>query len=237
MKECLLALGSAFMTILSVPASHPANPVTTKLSYEYTNQTGEDSAYTRVITERAGKIVLTLGLPDSLAALRVRGIIVDQYRALNTIYTDRDTKVKTLKNQQPAPDKSTVDSAKKDIEKDVDTRVQQLHGPYLARLGKELTPAQVDKVKDGMTYSVLEVTYRAYQEELPSLTEQQKARILSDLTEAREHAMDAESSEKKHAWFGKYKGRINNYLSAEGIDMKKAGEEWAQRNKEKTHKE
>jgi hypothetical protein len=64
---------------------------------------------------------------------------------------------------------------------------------------------------------------------LPGLTEQQKAQILVWLTEAREHAMDAESSEKKHAWFGKYKGRINNYLSAAGYDMKKAGEDWQKR--------
>lgn len=221
MKECLLATGFMLLTILFVPASHPGSPAT-NLSYE-------DTTYTRVITERAGKIVATLGISDSSAFYRVRGLIADQYRALNTIYTDRDTKLKSLKNQQPAPDKSTTDSAKKEIEKVVDTRVQELHGPYLARLGKELTPAQVDKVKDGMTYSVLEVTYRAYLEELPSLTEQQKARILADLTEAREHAIDAESSEKKHAWFGKYKGRINNYLSAEGIDMKKAGEDWQKR--------
>jgi len=49
------------------------------------------------------------------------------------------------------------------------------------------------------------------------------------LLEAREHAMDAESSDKKHAWFGKYKGRINNYLSSEGYDLKKAGEDWTKR--------
>jgi len=226
MKECLLATGFALLTILSVPASHHGNNVATGLSYE-------DTTYTRVITERAGKIVATLGLPDSSSFLRVRGVIVDQYRALNIIYTDRDSKLKTLKSQQPAPDKSTADSLKTAIQKDVDARVQQLHGPYLARLGKELTPQQVDKVKDGMTYSVLEVTYNAYLDELPSLTDQQKNRIMADLTEAREHAMDAESSEKKHAWFGKYKGRINNYLSAEGFDMKKAGEEWARRTKEK----
>jgi hypothetical protein len=41
--------------------------------------------------------------------------------------------------------------------------------------------------------------------------------------------MDAESSEKKHAWFGKYKGKINNYLSAEGYDMKKEGIAWKER--------
>jgi len=222
MKECLLALGSALMAILSVPVSHSGNPAATALSYE-------DTSYTKVITERSGKIVATLGISDSSVYYRVRGLIVDQYRALNAIYTDRDTKIKALKEGQPAPDKQTVDSVRKDLEKEVDVRVQPLHSAYLARLGKELSPAQVDKVKDGMTYSVLEVTYRGYLEELPSLTEVQKARILSDLTEAREHAMDAESSEKKHAWFGKYKGRINNYLSAEGIDMKKAGEDWQKR--------
>ena len=67
---------------------------------------------------------------------------------------------------------------------------------------------------------------------LPDLTEAQKTQILAWLTEAREHAMDAESSEKKHAWFGKYKGKINNYLSAQGIDMKKAGQEWEKRIKD-----
>lgn len=34
--------------------------------------------------------------------------------------------------------------------------------------------------------------------------------------------MDAGSSDEKHTMFGKYKGRINNYLSAEGFDVKQA---------------
>jgi hypothetical protein len=67
----------------------------------------------------------------------------------------------------------------------------------------------------------VEVTYTAYQQQYPNLTEPQKAYILAQLIEAREHAMDAGSSKKKHAWFGKYKGRINNYLSAQGISAKK----------------
>jgi uncharacterized protein YecA (UPF0149 family) len=85
-----------------------------------------------------------------------------------------------------------------------------------------------------MTYKILPLTYNAYVDELPSLTEPQKLQIKAWLTEAREHAIDAESSEKKHAWFGKYKGRINNYLSAQGYDMKKAGEEWQQRIKDRS---
>jgi hypothetical protein len=36
--------------------------------------------------------------------------------------------------------------------------------------------------------------------------------------------------------FGKYKGRINNYLSAAGYDMKKEGEEWQKRIKQRQEK-
>ncbi len=82
-----------------------------------------------------------------------------------------------------------------------------------------------------MTYGVLPLTYKAYQEQILTLNDEQKKQILIWLTEAREHAMDAESSDKKHAWFGKYKGRINNYLSAAGYDLKKEGKDWEQRRK------
>jgi hypothetical protein len=176
----------------------------------------EDSTYIRVITERASKIVAALGLPDSTQFLRVRTLVADQYFNLNAVYAERDARLKQTGDQ-------------KAIQQDVDGKVAKLHTDYLANLGTVLNKEQVDKVKDGMTYSVLEVTYKGYQDELPNLTDEQKAYILTNLTEAREHAMDAESSGKKHAWFGKYKGRINNYLSAQGYDMKKAGEEWQKR--------
>jgi hypothetical protein len=197
MKRSLLAL----LTILSVSVVYAGN---------------EDSSYSRKVTERAGKIVAALGLPDSSSFYRVRTLVADQYFNLNVIYTERDAQLKQ------GSDKATV-------QQDVDGKVAKLHTAYLAKLGAVLSSGQVDKVKDGMTYSVLEVTYKGYQDELPNLTDEQKAYILTNLTEAREHAMDAESSEKKHAWFGKYKGRINNYLSAQGYDMKKAGEEWQKR--------
>jgi hypothetical protein len=68
---------------------------------------------------------------------------------------------------------------------------------------------------------------------IPSLKEEEKKQIRSWLVEAREYAMDAESSEQKHAWFGKYKGRINNYLSKQGYDSQKEREEWMKRLKAK----
>jgi 2,3-bisphosphoglycerate-independent phosphoglycerate mutase len=213
MKDSLLALGSTLVMILAGSAAH-ANPTLPK------NLSDEDTAYTRVITERAGKIVATLNLPDSATFYRVRTIVAGQYRALNAIYTDRDNRLKEIKDQQPPPDKNTIDSIKKIVQQDVDTRVTKLHGEYLAILAKVLDSNRIDKVKDGMTYNVREVTFNAYVQMIPQLTDEQKAVIMADLIEAREHAMDAESSEKKHAWFGKYKGRINNYLSSQGLNTK-----------------
>jgi Spy/CpxP family protein refolding chaperone len=111
--------------------------------------------------------------------------------------------------------------------------LHQLHVRYLSKLSSVLTTEQVTKVKDGMTYGILPTTYHAYLEMLPQLTPQQQQQIMAWLVEAREYAMDAGTSEKKHAWFGKYKGRINNYLSANGIDMKKAEADWKKRQNEK----
>ena len=84
-----------------------------------------------------------------------------------------------------------------------------------------------------MTYNVFPNTYRAYQEMIPTLTKAQKKQIYAYLYEAREHAMDAESSDKKHAWFGKYKGKINNYISKEGIDMKEMSLAWEKKIRER----
>ena len=84
-----------------------------------------------------------------------------------------------------------------------------------------------------MTYGVLPITYAGYQDMLPNLTKEQKEYIYKNLVEAREHAMDGGSSKEKHAWFGKYKGRINNYLSKQGYDLNKESTDWHKRFEER----
>ena len=58
-----------------------------------------------------------------------------------------------------------------------------------------------------MTYGVVKVTYDSHLDMIPTLKEEEKAQIYAWLVEAREFALDAENSNKKHAAFGKYKGR------------------------------
>lgn len=186
----------------------------------------KEAAYTRTITERAAKIVEKLGPLEPATALQVRDIIAQQYRQLNEVHEQRKTQLSALKAQ---PQSATATADVKKVEDKTTLALDKLHAKYLRKLNQKLTPAQVDQVKDGMTYGVLPITVRAYQDMLPNLTEAQKAQIVMWLTEAREHAMDAGSSEQKHAWFGKYKGKINNYLSAAGIDMNQAGKDWQAR--------
>src|ERR1035437_8898053 len=192
----------------------------------------QDSNYTLVITKRAEKIVNVLNINDSVKYKRVRNIIVDQYRSLNSIHDGYNAQVKAAK-LQAGDDKTTLTAKTKLLDNELEDKINELHTVYISKLGETLTAGQIDMVKDGMTYNILPLTYTAYLDEVPALTEPQKAQIKVWLIEAREHAIDAESSEKKHAIFGKYKGRINNYLSAQGYNMKKEGEEWQKRIKAK----
>lgn len=195
----------------------------------------KEAAYTRTITTRAEKIVAALQLTDTKKTAKLTGLVAGQYRNLNTVYTFRDEQVKKAK-QDLGSDKEALAARLKSIDEETTKATRALHAKYQQDLAKELNPDQVDAIKDGMTYNVLHVTYDGYLSMLPNLTAAQKEQIWQWLVEARENAMDAESSEKKHGWFGKYKGRINNYLSAAGYDMKKEGEAWQKRLAEEKQK-
>jgi hypothetical protein len=221
MKPCFLLT----VMMLSVMAAMAQSP----------QPDDQAAAYTKVINQRAAKIVTPLGINDSAKANSIQTIIAQQYRNLSEVHDGRNAKIKSLK-EQAGEGKKPDETAVKEIEAEAGKQLKQLHDTYISKLSALLTPQQVDMIKDGMTYGVLPITYKGYQEMIPTLTAEQKEKILQYLLEARELAMDAESSEKKHAWFGKYKGRINNYLSAQGYDLKKAGDDWAKRREEAKNK-
>jgi Spy/CpxP family protein refolding chaperone len=183
--------------------------------------TEAEAAYTRTITERADKIVATLNLADTNKYVRVRDLITRQYRDLSKIHDARDAAIKRAQEKTEA-DKAATESAVQAVRDESKSQTDKLHGEFLARLATELNPEQVDQVKDGLTYGVLPLTYGVYLKMYPELTEEQKAQIKAWLLEARELAMDGGTAREKHAVFGKYKGRINNYLSRAGYDAKQA---------------
>lgn len=190
-----------------------------------------DAAYIKVITERSAKIVNTLSIKDSVQYKKVVAVLVKQYSSINNIHEETKLALAAIKQQSITTQESALQVQKQEEKKTA--QLQQLHTSFLAGLQKVITEEQIELVKDGMTYRVFPITYAAYQDMIPNLSEEQKVKIFDWLKEARELAMDAESSDKKHAVFGKYKGRINNYLSAAGYDLKKETVDWQNRLKEK----
>jgi hypothetical protein len=184
-----------------------------------------DPAYVRVTEERGAKIAAALELADPAKRERVGAIVARQYRDRSAIHGARDTRIAAAKGKPGAEAETQAARA------EADAQLAKLHGEFLARLAVELTPAQVDQVKDSLTYGVAPNTFRVYQEMLPNLTAVQKEQIHAWLVEARELAMDAGTSDEKHAVFGKYKGRINNFLAAADIDLKQAEKDLAARRK------
>lgn len=223
MKELKQFLWIAALVFLAVPgfAQAPKTP-------------SETAAYIRVTNERADKIVAKLGISEEEEKLKVRDMIARQYRDLSGIQDTRDAAIEIAKKQANG-EVAAATAAKEKIRLEADKKIARLHKEYLQRLSTVLSPGQIEQVKDGMTYGVAPLTYKAYLEMLPALTAGQKETIMDYLVEAREKAMDGGSSEEKHAIFGDYKGKINNYLSRQGYDLKKAGEEWKKRREAAKH--
>lgn len=194
------------------------------------NKENRDPKYVESILGRSQKIVDKLGVDDAQRAEEVRNIIANRYFELNDIYEIRDKKVKEIKDSGTTGD--AKEQALKAAENEKESALYRSHFAFPAALSLFLDDKQVEAVKDGMTYGVVAVTYKATTDMIPSLKEEEKVQIRAWLIEAREFAMDAENSNKKHEAFGKYKGRINNYLAKRGYDLKKEREAWYKRVKE-----
>ena len=53
----------------------------------------KETAYTKTLTERAGKILHPIQLTDSAQYKKVRGVIVAQYRNLSAVHEEKKTKL------------------------------------------------------------------------------------------------------------------------------------------------
>ena len=177
-----------------------------------------EAAYTLAIDKRAAAIVTALDLKDPAKASRVTEVLTNQYRSLRQRDETIDTKLKTATNDPSGvkPDRAVL----------FQTLSKPLRDEFLSKLSNDLSPQQIEIVKDRMTYNKLKVTYDAYCAIIPNLTEADKAKIMEQLILARDEDIDGGSADEKSAIFQKYKERINEYLTAHGHDVAKAYKDW-----------
>jgi len=172
----------------------------------------DEAAYAQMIDKRVGEILAVLELKDEATTANVKETLASQYRFLRDWQDQNQAKIK-------AKDKDAIDQAM--------TARKTQREKFLAQLSAELTPEQVEKVKDKMTYNKVQVTLNAYVQQNPTMNDEQKAKVLDWLKQAREEAIDGTSADEKSAIFNKYKGKINNYLAKEGVTKPKKPKEAA----------
>lgn len=186
---------------------------------------GRDAKYVESILTRSKKVTDALSITGTEKGNQVLNIVANRYFKLNDIYAERDSIKAVAKTLTGDEKKQKQDFA----EMQKDQKIYRSHFGYIADLSIYLTKDEIETVKNIMTFNVVNVTYSAYCDMIPTLKDDEKVQIKAWLEEAREYAMDAENSNKKHETFKKYKGRINNYLSKRGYDISKEREEWAKR--------
>lgn len=198
---------------------------TTNVNAVELDTNGRDPNYVETIMQRSKKVTDALNISGTEKGEQVLNIVANRYFKLNDIYAERDSLKAVAKTMTGEEKKRKMEYA----EMLKDQKLYKSHFGFIADLSVYLTDAEVETVKDVLTYNVVNVTYKAHCDMIPTLKEEEKVQILAWLKEGREYAIDAESSKKKHEAFGKYKGRINNWLSKRGYNLTKEREEWAKR--------
>lgn len=204
-------------TIITIALAALLAPATLWAQDVKLDSVGRDAQYVESIIGRSQKIVDGLNLVCAKDGGQLKPCCQNKLTSVRNIISNRYFLLNDIYEKYP---KGTVEC---------NAELYKHHFELAANLANYLTEEQIEAVKDGMTFGVVPKTYQAHLDMIPTLKESEKLQILNWLKEAREFAIDAPDSKSKHEWFGKYKGRINNWLSGRGYDLVKEREGWYQR--------
>lgn len=97
-----------------------------------------------------------------------------------------------------------------------------VHKRFIDGLEADLTPEQVEMVKNSLTVNKVPITLKAYHQILPELKSEDEAKIVDWLKRAREESLDVKNVDEMNPIFKKYKTEIERYLNAHGYDWAKS---------------
>lgn len=194
-------------------------------------QPAESNKNTRTILA-----VLKLAAPATEAS--VRRILDDHFSALAAWHREHDVALTLLwsafDQARSAQDTAAADAALAKIST-LYAGFRPIREKTFSTLRPFLSSAQLEEIEDVLTINKVAVTYAAYLEIFPNLTEEQKAVVLQQLQAARSEAIDAGSMKEKSAFFKKYKIRIEEaYFASQGIDAQSYRRAFAAREKAST---
>lgn len=187
------------------------------------------------LDKRINPILADLALANPAKEVSVRAALELHLQALQTWHSQNHTKLTALwEKWADARTTETKDEAKAEaVGREIDAiyaSFQFQHAATLSHLATELSPGQIDTVKDSMTKSPgLKRTYNAYLEIVPQATDADKKFFWDTLLVAREKAMDAITNKEKADQFKRQKVLIEAYIDSKGYDWKKSYAAYAER--------
>lgn len=92
------------------------------------------------------------------------------------------------------------------------------HQNFITGLQADLTPDQVESVKDKLTANKVPTAFAVYHQIIPNLKPADDAKILAELKAAREESLDVKNIEDMNPIFKKHKTEIEHYLNQQGYD-------------------
>jgi Protein of unknown function (DUF3826) len=143
------------------------------------------------LNQRVAGIVDSLNLSDAARQERVRAVLTTDLRAVREAHNA---------GLQLAP---------------------EVHSNFIAGLQANLTPEQIDAVKDKLTANKLPLTFKTYHQIIPGLKPADDAKIRDWLQQAREQSLDVKNVEDMNPIFKKYKTEIEHYLNSQDYDWAK----------------
>lgn len=189
----------------------------------------------KTVEKHAKPILDALNLNNADKEAKIGSIVRDYFKALDAWHTENDAQIKALwrefnsaRGKQGQTNAADASLAKIDA---VYASFKPQHEKFLSALSSDLTPDQVETVKDVLTVNKVKVTFKAYGQIFHGLTDTQNAFILKNLKQAREEAINAKAMTEKSAFFKKYKIKIEAYLTAQGYDVKQSYKDFVAKQK------
>lgn len=179
---------------------------------------------------RAASLLKELKLTDAGKEARTRAILESHFAAMEKWHAANDPVLTPLWSEwATARNQPTKAEANKVAEKIdavyADFRPQR--DAFLAALAKEISPAEIEKIKNTLTRSPgLDRTANGYSQMIPHLTDADKAFIRARLTIARDQAIDTTADKEVVAFFKRQKDVVEAYIDEKGYDYKKSYQAW-----------
>jgi Protein of unknown function (DUF3826) len=215
-KTFLIGLLSTAALVLPA-AAQTTKPAKAAKAKPATTKPVEDPAeFAKAAAARAESLINGLNIDDAAKADRAKAALTAFLVDIHQWHVANDDRIKQLSKDPAGAD---------ELEK-IQAERRAIHNADMAKLSAELTPDQLEKVKEKLTGGQMMATVKNYPVIVKNITPEESAMILKTLQEAREEAMDSGSKNERVAIFKKYKGKINNELDAHGHTVAQDYKDW-----------